>query len=509
MLLVQELESKLAGIDLNKMEGEDMRLQRTLHQLAQAEATIAEHSKERRELEAKLAWYVDNQELLNSDEEKLKSKDDLIRMLQQRLEFYNANDKLDGKPHKVGKNSSGVSSTARVRELEAKVRELEAALLSRKEDSIAALVAAAKPSSEENQMIETLRKEVKGLKEARAAKEAQAERKLRALRQEYDKVKLDYEKRLRVANEQRSGSRNALHDSTNSKGSSNNLTRIKELERQIDDIRTYYNKKIKSLSEQLEGQHLNEKSSKNDGKGSTSERNLEDFVKQLASKSKRIRVLERQLDEMSNQLIGVSKEPTNHSPLPDELRDMKSHIESLTGDLQILQTKFEASEMARDSMQKAYTGAVEKLAVEQVTHKQQLQKLHDEHSKEVAKLHLEHDSKVQSQDPVASKEKMDALERELEQEREAANKLKIERDNLHEKLANSDHESSKTLAQPVKDASDQDLKQQTNLLKDMHRKEMDAKNAQIEQFQRKLENILSTATALHSKMTTSTVVAVA
>ena len=217
MLLVQELESKLAGIDLNKMEGEDMRLQRTLHQLAQAEATIAEHSKERRELEAKLAWYVDNQELLNSDEEKLKSKDDLIRMLQQRLEFYNANDKLDGKPHKVGKNSSGVSSTARVRELEAKVRELEAALLSRKEDSIAALVAAAKPSSEENQMIETLRKEVKGLKEARAAKEAQAERKLRALRQEYDKAKLDYEKRLRVANEQRSGSRNALHDSTNSR----------------------------------------------------------------------------------------------------------------------------------------------------------------------------------------------------------------------------------------------------------------------------------------------------
>ncbi|CAM9886861.1 unnamed protein product, partial [Phaeothamnion confervicola] len=141
-------------------------------------------------LRAKLEWYTENQELLDQNALKVTEQAREIDTLKRTLREYGR------APAGGGGGGGGSNDARRVKELEAQLKELEEALRKRNPDCLANLVRAARPSEsleararESDRRVALLEVEVERTKH-------DAEVKLRTLRQQHDRVRLGYQKRL-------------------------------------------------------------------------------------------------------------------------------------------------------------------------------------------------------------------------------------------------------------------------------------------------------------------------
>ena len=169
---------------------------------------------ERDEAIQKLEWYMENQNIIDEDQDKIKVKDDRISELKGELNTLKSKD----------------NGRQRINALEKQVRDLQSALAKKNPDSIPLMLEAVQPSIAEQEEYRKLISQNQKLQKQLQDKDDDFDRKLRNLRLETDKMKANYEK---------SKSRPVPEDVKD--------RRIEDLERQVQDTKDYYLDKIKKL----------------------------------------------------------------------------------------------------------------------------------------------------------------------------------------------------------------------------------------------------------------------
>lgn len=205
-----EMEARAAGVDLPAIERDDKEIKAMKVEM---DAMRKEHGRIQQELEGKLRWYADNQELLSKNTAVIREQSDTIAALKQRLVSYEGHDQKGSPEHHMSK---------RIKELESEVKTLQDITAEKNPDSLSALIQASKPSLAESTRVKELEVQVAHLTTKNEEIMAKHEAHIISLRQKHER------------------SRTLERDSRyNSK--------VKELSKQLEEVRTHYTKKIKTL----------------------------------------------------------------------------------------------------------------------------------------------------------------------------------------------------------------------------------------------------------------------
>ncbi|CAG9326912.1 unnamed protein product [Blepharisma stoltei] len=172
-------------------------------------------------LQARIKWYVENQEFL---EGQIKESKPLKQDLQ------NLQRELNERP--------ATADMKKMKNLEEKCKGYEEGL--KTNSSIAAMILASKPDPEQSELVISLKKRIQELEAMIMEKEIEQETRIRNLKQEYESVKQKLAKqKIPTGNKGKQAESVA------------NL-RIKELEKQLEDTRAYYTKKLRNPASKQE-----------------------------------------------------------------------------------------------------------------------------------------------------------------------------------------------------------------------------------------------------------------
>lgn len=246
-------DAKFAGIDVPALQREGERLQEVQQELDQARE---KHQEEVAALHKQLAWYVENQEIIDKSDKLVATQREKIEQLEAELERRQGKSKGKGAKSSTKapstKVSSGISTrtdTARIKELEGQVgtlkAELEEVLRKKHPNSIPQLIRAARPPMEEHAAHAYMSTKIKTLESTLEQKEEEHAKRLRVLRQGFERVKAQHEQRLSQLEVELDAKTKKLELSEKPH------LRVKELERQLDDTRSFYTKKLRELNSKL------------------------------------------------------------------------------------------------------------------------------------------------------------------------------------------------------------------------------------------------------------------
>eukprot|EP01039_Chlorochromonas_danica_P004266 gene4266-4686_t len=253
---------------------------------------------EKKRLEEKMRWFVDNQRLVADQDQEVARLRSQLYCLKQEVIKRGGSHKLivqllergargggggegDGEASDTTHLSAAESSSAtkpnanlrpaqrsyhdirRIQELEGTVRDLREALAKRFPDSVATLIHATKVSDlQQETQVRALEEQVRFLQEELAEAQGQFDRRLRTLRQEYEKMRLQYEAATSPEKRKPSplttpatGSRATTQleeEEEEEKGTKDQ--RIKALETELQRMRVFYTRKIEDLQRRYEQQ---------------------------------------------------------------------------------------------------------------------------------------------------------------------------------------------------------------------------------------------------------------
>ncbi|KAJ9468334.1 viral A-type inclusion protein [Diplonema papillatum] len=229
----RDLQAKLATVDWQRTQDDELAIRDLKVQLAsQAQA----HADDKRELEEKLRWYIQNQELLSRHDELVERQGTEIEALKSRVV------ELDSEAVSSRKRGVGgpLDYKKYVSELQKKVKGLEDIIKNKYPNSIPELIRACKPTETEVKMYSVMQDRIASLTQELSDREEEYEKGIRQLRQEADKVHLDNQGRIA-----------ALKEELKLKVRNATSGRVKELERTVEDTRAYYMKKVRELEAQV------------------------------------------------------------------------------------------------------------------------------------------------------------------------------------------------------------------------------------------------------------------
>ena len=412
----QELHAKSAGVDLQKMEAENDVLQQVQQEMALLKEQHRAHCED---LERKLRWYAENQQIITETEAKVQAQAQELQELQEALERARGGGSGSGggegdagrgpKPGagrgggpkragaKSGANKQEAKLAARVKELEAELDSVRAALGKRNPNSLAALIQASKPSVEESRLVHDLRAQIEDQQNKESDLILRHEKQLRSLRQEHEKMRLQRD------------------------GSEGRKRRIKELERQLDEVRTLYNKKVKGLQQKLDAASAPQsvRALKRAAGGATREataaggegtpateggeqlllqERLEDALAQKARLEERLQSAEGSasvaLQDVAQHDSVVDGLESQNYALQQENRLLQEQLQwAQQGDRdpgapgsQALATKLAAASLTLANTQKRYHDAVEKCALVQAQHQSHVERLEEDFGRRVGAL---------------------------------------------------------------------------------------------------------------------------
>ena len=239
-------DAKFAGIDVPALQREGEKLQQVQDELEGARET---HTEEVDALHKQLKWYVENQEIIDKSDQLVATQKEKIEQLEADLAV-----KGGGKGNgKAGGKSGAAASTradvARIKELEVQVgtlkAELEEVLRKKHPNSLPQLIRAARPPMEEHAAHAFMTTKIKTLEATLEEKDDEHAKRLRVLRQGFERVKSQHEQRLAQLETELEQKNKKLEVSEKPH------QRIKELERQLDDTRSFYTKKLRELNGKL------------------------------------------------------------------------------------------------------------------------------------------------------------------------------------------------------------------------------------------------------------------
>ena len=280
-----DLECRLGGLDVPSMKRDASESRRHAAAVAELET---KHARELNALETKLAWYRDNQTIIDHDRETIHSQAAQIRQLQAKLgidvDSRSGGDQvllgqLDGsRGSDTALRQSGALLTHQLTVAKRRIAELEKDLSSaqqtldrRHPDSLANLIRAAKGSEgavgEPAQLLQEL---ARVREEAQSAAEAH-DRNLRALRQQHELLKAQYsnarssdaqelvgtevesphEKDALMGVPSVQTSRAAPSNAASMKREAALKSRLEAVEKELERVRAFYVAKVKELTAQV------------------------------------------------------------------------------------------------------------------------------------------------------------------------------------------------------------------------------------------------------------------
>ncbi|XP_045895582.1 centrosomal protein of 162 kDa-like isoform X1 [Micropterus dolomieu] len=255
----------------------DLQLLKKERDLAKAQAVSAsgdktfemrvlenKHREEVAALKKKLQWFAENQELLDRDAGRLKAATAEIHRLKEQVEHL----KMD-----VGKRSSEqqrkarekTGDTKRMQDLERQVKELEQILRCRNPNSLQALIYAAataggqedveaaktSPPSGINALLE---RRIQRLEAELESHDEEAKRSLRAMEQQFHRIKLRYEQQISEL-EQQLEQKHQLETTHSAAGAEPWMSQVRALEEELQRVKETHQDKEKSLQDQIESLH--------------------------------------------------------------------------------------------------------------------------------------------------------------------------------------------------------------------------------------------------------------
>eukprot|EP00736_Rhodelphis_marinus_P012769 Rmarinus@m.21787 len=205
-----------------------------------------EYNLEISELQHRLRWYIENQELVTKDAEEVNQ----LRARVKELEAGKSLIRTDHKRYVAAEKENSV------------LREELAQILRRKHpDSVATLLLTNKKTPEEEEKYQFLQDRVKKLEAVLEEREEMEERRVRSLRQEHERIKQQYETKTSKLQQQLNQRARALETEQRPR-----QLRVKELKDELDRTRTFYQKKIQALTQKLQSQAQSQTKAKAAGK---------------------------------------------------------------------------------------------------------------------------------------------------------------------------------------------------------------------------------------------------
>ncbi|NWT91945.1 CE162 protein, partial [Urocynchramus pylzowi] len=152
-------------------------------------------------LKKRLQWYAENQDLLDKDAARLKDAREEIEKLRLEVEKLRA-EAGDQCVQQKKRLRDRAADAKRIQDLERQIREMEGILKRRYPNSLPALIFAAAAAEKTNDLsaktntVEFLERRIKKLETELEGKDDEAKKSLRAMEQQFQKIKIQYEQRL-------------------------------------------------------------------------------------------------------------------------------------------------------------------------------------------------------------------------------------------------------------------------------------------------------------------------
>ncbi|KAM6459883.1 centrosomal protein of 162 kDa isoform 1-T3 [Liasis olivaceus] len=154
-------------------------------------------------LEKRLQWYAENQELLDKDAARLRGAKEEIDKLKVEVEKLRSEAGNQSAQQRT-RLKNRTADAKRIQDLERQVKEMEGILKRRHPNSLPALIYAAATAASEGggdgsskvNTVDFLERRVKKLETELEGKDDEAKKSLRAMEQQFQKIKLQYEKRI-------------------------------------------------------------------------------------------------------------------------------------------------------------------------------------------------------------------------------------------------------------------------------------------------------------------------
>ncbi|XP_044063040.1 centrosomal protein of 162 kDa isoform X2 [Siniperca chuatsi] len=275
------------------------------------------HREEVAALKKKLQWFAENQELLDRDAGRLKTATAEIHQLKEQVEKL----KMD-----VGKRSieqqrkakEKTVDTKRMQDLERQVKELEQILRSRNPNSLHALIyAAAMAGSQEDveaaktsppsRINALLERRVQRLEAELESHDEEAKRSLRAMEQQFHRIKLRYEQQISEL-EQQLERKHQLETADSAAGTEPWMSQVRTLEQELQRVKETHQEKEKSLQDQIESlqQQLKHKTQPSPGRHQRQAEaafgvRIERLNQELATKTRTIQELSRTVERLQKE----------------------------------------------------------------------------------------------------------------------------------------------------------------------------------------------------------------
>ncbi|XP_010119074.1 PREDICTED: centrosomal protein of 162 kDa [Chlamydotis macqueenii] len=203
-------------------------------------------------LKRRLQWYAENQDLLDKDAARLKDAREEIEKLKIEVEKLRA-EAGDQCVQKKKRLQDRAADAKRIQDLERQIREMEGILKRRYPNSLPALIYAAAAAEKTNDLsaktntVDFLERRIKKLETELEGKDDEAKKSLRAMEQQFQKIKIQYEQRL-VELEQLLAYK-FISESPKLNGNKASST---ELEQELQNLKKTHEITIKNLQTEIE-----------------------------------------------------------------------------------------------------------------------------------------------------------------------------------------------------------------------------------------------------------------
>ncbi|XP_063089236.1 centrosomal protein of 162 kDa isoform X2 [Cavia porcellus] len=303
-------------VDLEKMRKErdqakDQIAYATGEKLYEIKILEETHKQEISQLQKRLQWYAENQELLDKDAVRLKEANEEIEKL--KLEIEKLKDK-SGNPSAQQKLRSRDRGTdaKKIQDLERQVKEMEGILKRRYPNSLPALILAASAAgdSADRNTVEFMEKRIKKLEADLEGKDEEAKKSLRTMEQEFQKMKIQYEQRIE---EQEQLLACRLKEMPQKQQDN---SRVKVLETELKDIKETHQTIVRDLEAEIDvlKRQNAELELKKNGTDDKDFQSIELQVEQAHAKAKLVRLNEelaakgREIQDLSKTVERLQKE---------------------------------------------------------------------------------------------------------------------------------------------------------------------------------------------------------
>ncbi|XP_073342549.1 centrosomal protein of 162 kDa [Pagrus major] len=427
----QRNEDKLSE-DIHRLKQEkqslevDLQLMKKERDLAKAQAISAsgdktfemhvledKHREEVAALKKKLQWFAENQELLDRDAGRLKAATAEIQQLKEQVEKL----KMD-----VGKRSSEQQRKAkeksvdikRMQDLERQVKELEQILRHRNPNSLPALIyAAATAGSHEDEtsppsrISALLERRIQRLEAELESHDEEAKRSLRAMEQQFHRIKLRYEQQISELEQQLEAANSAAETESWK-------SQVRTLKEELQHVKETHQEREKSLQDQIESlqQQLKHKTHPSPGRHQRQAEEafgvrIERLNQELSAKTQSIQELSRTVERLQKERRNMLCVPnlraeTRSTETKQPAGPVRTLCSATAGETCEVKEMFPAAQYDKTYQPTVFTGShISEVQQENEALKQQL---------ELLELQSEQDKEALKADATEAKEELSRLQ---------------------------------------------------------------------------------------------------